>query len=135
MRYRSVTYLLYIKTFNFVGECAETISVWNLIPNKCVPSTDISIFISTAKLFQVLDLSKTDIDNIPLDAFRGLIKLQQIDLSDNRFVTVPESLSLVGTTLEYLTFNNNPVVELNDDSFVGKQRYGQIIKIVIYLQE
>lgn len=64
-------------------------------------------------------MSKTDIDSIPLDAFRGLLQLQQIDLSDNRFVTVPESLSLVGKTLEYLTFNNNPIVELNDDSFVG----------------
>lgn len=70
--------------------------------------------------FQVLDLAKTDIDHIPLDAFRGLTELQQIDLSDNRFVTVPESLSLVGESLQYLTFNNNPIVELNDDSFIGK---------------
>lgn len=68
---------------------------------------------------QVLDLSKIDIDSIPLDAFRGLSKLQQIDLSNNRFVTVPESLTLVGETLKYLTFNNNPIVELNDDSFIG----------------
>lgn len=67
-----------------------------------------------------MDLSKTDIDNIPLDAFKGLVKLQQIDLSGNFFMNVPEGLSLVGKTLKYLTFNNNPIVELNDDSFVGK---------------
>lgn len=65
-------------------------------------------------------MSKTDIDSIPLDAFRGLVNLQQIDLSGNKFVNVPESLSIVGSTLRYLTFNNNPIVELNDDSFVGK---------------
>lgn len=70
--------------------------------------------------FQVLDLSKTDIDTVPLDAFRGLVNLQHIDLSNNNFVTVPESLSLIGSTLKYLTFNNNPIVELNDDSFIGK---------------
>lgn len=75
--------------------------------------------LSSATNLEVLDLSKIDIDNIPLDAFRGLTKLQQIDLSNNRFVTVPESLSLVGETLKYLTFNNNPIVELNDDSFIG----------------
>ncbi|XP_026725125.1 protein artichoke-like isoform X2 [Trichoplusia ni] len=75
--------------------------------------------LSSATNLEVLDLAKTDIDSIPLDAFRGLTKLQQIDLSDNRFVTVPESLSLVGESLQYLTFNNNPIVELNDDSFVG----------------
>lgn len=65
-------------------------------------------------------MAKTDIDTIPIDAFRGLIKLKQIDLSGNQFITVPESLSLVGSTLQYLTFNNNPIVELDDDSFIGK---------------
>nr|XP_026488240.1 chondroadherin-like [Vanessa tameamea] len=75
--------------------------------------------ISSATKLEVLDLAKTDIDNIPLDAFRGLVNLKQIDLSGNQFVTVPESLSLVGSTLQYLTFNNNPIVELNDDSFIG----------------
>ncbi|XP_045535651.1 phospholipase A2 inhibitor beta-like [Papilio machaon] len=75
--------------------------------------------LSSATNLQVLDLSSTDIDSIPLDAFRGLVNLQQIDLSGNKFVNVPESLSIVGSTLQYLTFNNNPIVELNDDSFVG----------------
>ncbi|CAH2037730.1 unnamed protein product, partial [Iphiclides podalirius] len=75
--------------------------------------------LSSATNLEVLDLASTDISTIPLDAFRGLVNLQQIDLSGNKFVNVPESLSLVGSTLQYLTFNNNPIVELNDDSFVG----------------
>ncbi|OWR52457.1 leucine-rich transmembrane protein [Danaus plexippus plexippus] len=75
--------------------------------------------LSSATKLEVLDLSKTDIDTIPLDTFRGLLNLRQIDLSGNKFLTVPESLSLVGSTLKYLTFNNNPIVELNDDSFIG----------------
>lgn len=70
-------------------------------------------------LFQVLDLSNTDIDYIPLDTFRGLNRIQMIDLSHNRFVTVPDSLSLIGSSLQYLTFNDNDIVELNDDSFIG----------------
>ncbi|KAM3964551.1 osteomodulin [Aphomia sociella] len=75
--------------------------------------------LSSAINLKVLDLSKTDIDTIPLDAFRGLVNLQHIDLSNNKFVAVPESLSLLGSTLKYLTFNKNPIVELNDDSFIG----------------
>ncbi|GBP40544.1 Platelet glycoprotein Ib alpha chain [Eumeta japonica] len=68
---------------------------------------------------RILDLSYIEIDSIPMDAFRGLSKLQQIDLSGNEFTMVPESLGLVGNSLEYLTFNNNPIAELNDDSFLG----------------
>lgn len=75
--------------------------------------------LSSASNLQVLDLAKTDIDHIPLDVFKGMTQLQQIDLSQNRFVTVPESLSLLGSSLQYLTFNNNPIIELNDDSFIG----------------
>ncbi|XP_026750455.2 chondroadherin-like [Galleria mellonella] len=74
--------------------------------------------LSSAVNLEVLDLSSTEIDSIPLNAFRGLEKLQHIDLSNNKFVTVPESLRLVGSTLKYLTFNKNPIVELNDDSFM-----------------
>ncbi|KAL0892897.1 hypothetical protein ABMA27_014580 [Loxostege sticticalis] len=75
--------------------------------------------IASATNLEVLDLSKTDIATIPINAFEGLTKLQQIDLSNNKFISVPESLSLVGNSLKYLTFNNNPIVELNDDSFIG----------------
>ncbi|XP_028161735.1 chondroadherin [Ostrinia nubilalis] len=75
--------------------------------------------LASATNLEVLDLSKTDIATIPLHTFKGLTKLQQIDLSNNKFVTVPESLSIVGNSLKYLTFNNNPIVELNDDSFIG----------------
>ncbi|XP_072932110.1 uncharacterized protein [Epargyreus clarus] len=80
----------------------------------------VTIFaLSSATNLEVLDLSNTEIDNVPTDAFKGLVNLRQIDLSGNQFVTVPESLSIVGKTLQYLTFNDNPLVELNDDSFVG----------------
>ncbi|XP_052740263.1 phospholipase A2 inhibitor beta-like [Bicyclus anynana] len=75
--------------------------------------------LSSATKLEVLDLAKTDINDIPLDAFRGLVNLRQIDLSGNKLVTVPQSLGVVGSTLQYLTFNNNPIVELNDDSFLG----------------
>ncbi|KAJ2945920.1 hypothetical protein O0L34_g4835 [Tuta absoluta] len=75
--------------------------------------------LSSATNLQYLDLSYTDLKALPEEAFRGLLYLEEIDLSGNQFVTVPESLKLLGTTLRLLTFNNNPIVELNDDSFVG----------------
>lgn len=81
-------------------------------------------------IFQVLDLSKTDIDVVPLETFRGLVNLKQLDLSGNKFVTVPESLSLVGSTLQYLTFNNNPLVELTDDSFLGENIYTNYLNLL-----
>lgn len=67
-------------------------------------------------------MSYTLIDSIPMAAFESLMHLKYIDLSGNAFITVPESLNLVGESLETLTFNNNPIEELNDDSFVGEWR-------------
>lgn len=72
--------------------------------------------------FQTIDLSYTELDNIPLDTFKGLLYLKYIDLSGNKFTTVPECLSYVGDSLEMLTFNDNLIVELNDDSFIGEWR-------------
>ncbi|CAH0750958.1 unnamed protein product [Diatraea saccharalis] len=75
--------------------------------------------ISSATNLEVLDLSQTEIDNIPVETFKSLKKLQQLDLSGNKFTMVPESLSLIGISLKFLSFNNNPIAELNDDSFIG----------------
>lgn len=72
--------------------------------------------------FQVLDLSYTEIDSIPMETFKELMYLKYIDLSGNKFITVPESLTFVGDSLQKLTFNNNSIEELNDDSFVGEWR-------------
>lgn len=75
--------------------------------------------LNSAVKLEILDLAYTEIESIPLNAFKDLINLKEIDLSGNRFTMVPESLRYVGETLEYLSFNNNPIVELNDDSFIG----------------
>lgn len=70
--------------------------------------------------FQTIDLSYTEIKTIPLETFKNLKYLRYIDLSGNKFITVPESLRFVGESLETLTFNNNNIKELVDDSFVGE---------------
>lgn len=57
-----------------------------------------------------------------METFNDLLYLRYIDLSGNKFIAVPESLTLVGESLETLTFNNNSIEELNDDSFVGEWR-------------
>ncbi|XP_026317468.1 leucine-rich repeat-containing protein let-4-like isoform X2 [Hyposmocoma kahamanoa] len=82
--------------------------------------------ISSATNLQTLDLSYTEIDSIPMATFSNLMYLRYIDLSGNKFITVPESLNLVGGSLETLTFNNNSIEELNDDSFVGLRKLQQL---------
>ncbi|VVD04545.1 unnamed protein product [Leptidea sinapis] len=56
---------------------------------------------------ETLNLGYNEIHS--LDKYLGLSYLRQIDLSGNFFLNVPESLSLVGDSLQYLTFNNNPL--------------------------
>lgn len=46
--------------------------------------------------------------------------LREVDLSKNRLDFVPETLDNVGETLEKLNVDDNPIVELSDDTFTGE---------------
>ncbi|KAI5651752.1 leucine rich repeat domain-containing protein [Phthorimaea operculella] len=93
------------------------------LSNNKIHSLDRYLFQYTPNLTQLF-LNNNPIEKIDYVTAYALssatnLQLQELDLSGNQFVTVPESLKLVGTTLKSLTFNNNPIVELSDDSFVG----------------
>lgn len=58
--------------------------------------------------------------DVPRDLMRNLKSLKSVDLSKNRLDFVPETLNNVGQTLERLNVDDNPIVELSDDTFVGE---------------
>lgn len=58
--------------------------------------------------------------DVPRDLVRNLKGLREVDLSKNRLDFVPETLDTVGGTLEKLNVDDNPIVELSDNTFVGE---------------
>ena len=62
------------------------------------------------------DLSK---DNIPIDIFRGLISLIELDLYANKFTTLPTGLFDGLTVLEKLHLQRNDIHTLNSGVFRG----------------
>lgn len=53
-------------------------------------------------------------------------KLSEIFLNGNKFLTVPESLATVGKSLEFLHLSDNPIEEINDQSFAGLLKVQQL---------
>ncbi|XP_063218568.1 leucine-rich repeat-containing G-protein coupled receptor 4-like isoform X2 [Bacillus rossius redtenbacheri] len=71
---------------------------------------------------QVLDLSSTGLMFINDDFFNcPSIKgsLREFYLTSNHLTEVPKSLSALGSVLEILYLNDNPIYELNETSFIG----------------
>ncbi|XP_069675072.1 leucine-rich repeat-containing protein 15-like [Periplaneta americana] len=71
---------------------------------------------------QVLDLAYTGLSDLPesfvhLSSLRH--KLQLLYLNGNKFTQVPESIAALGDSLEKLNLNDNPILELDEDSFRG----------------
>lgn len=57
--------------------------------------------------------------DVPTDLVKNLKNLKEIDLSKNRLDFVPETLDSIGDSLEKLNVDDNPIVELSDDTFIG----------------
>lgn len=53
------------------------------------------------------------------EAIEGLKCLVELDLSKNELDFVPSGLKALGPTLEVLTLDDNPIIELNEESFSG----------------
>lgn len=58
--------------------------------------------------------------DVPKDLVKNLKELKEVDLSKNRLDLVPETLDTVGETLEKLNVDDNPIIELSDNTFVGE---------------
>lgn len=71
---------------------------------------------------QALDLAYTGLSDLP-EAFVQLSsvrhKLQLLRLNGNQFSHVPKTLAALGDSLQKLTLNDNPILELDKDSFRG----------------
>lgn len=51
--------------------------------------------------------------------FEHMSQLNELFLSGNKFLAVPESLSAVGASLEYLHLSENPIEVIDVESFIG----------------
>lgn len=75
---------------------------------------------------KILDLAKTGLSFLPDDAFHYL-ELSTLYLNGNNFKQVPEALAALGSSLRYLNINQNPIEELNDNSFLGIRNLREIV--------
>nr|CAD7577015.1 unnamed protein product [Timema californicum] len=85
--------------------------------------------LSSPEALEVLDLATTGISYIEEEFFYSAsIKksLKSLFLNGNQFTQTPVDLSVLGPSLEELNFNDNPVVELNDRSFMGLHKMREL---------
>jgi hypothetical protein len=64
-------------------------------------------------------LSHTAIDNLPEQIFENMQHLSELFLNGNNLLSVPESLSRVGESLEYLHLSNNPIEIIKTESLAN----------------
>lgn len=64
-------------------------------------------------------MSHTGIGEIPSTLFQNLKLLSEVFLNGNNFLTVPDSLATIGSSLKYLHLSDNPIEVIDEDSFYG----------------
>lgn len=78
--------------------------------------------INSLQRLRSLNLSYTSISELPeYQIVNDRLQLVTLDLSGNAFETVPKVLVTMLDTLQVLSLRNNPIMELNDESFMGKR--------------
>lgn len=83
---------------------------------------------SLAKLekLETLDLSYTGIMELPSALLGDMKHLSELFIKGNKFLSVPESLSLVGSTLEILHISDNPIEVISRESFAKLVKLEQL---------
>jgi Leucine-rich repeat (LRR) protein len=66
-----------------------------------------------------LNLANNELTEVVPEAIEGLKCLVELDLSKNELDFVPSGLKALGPTLEVLKLDDNPIIELNEESFSG----------------
>ncbi|KAJ2943320.1 hypothetical protein O0L34_g12125 [Tuta absoluta] len=67
--------------------------------------------ITSLQSLKELKLASCELDNLPDGLFRGLRRLERLDLSDNRFTTIPSVLN-EASNLVFLNLNKNLMVNI-----------------------
>lgn len=75
--------------------------------------------IASLEKLEILDLSYTGIMELPNALFINMKRLSELFINGNNFLSVPESLALVSQSLEYLQLSDNPIEQINHESFTG----------------
>ncbi|XP_065076491.1 chondroadherin-like isoform X1 [Ochlerotatus camptorhynchus] len=73
-----------------------------------------------------LDLSNTELVDIPRAMFEKIEGLRELLLQGNKFTTVPSSIGLLKPTLMALYVGENPIQQLNDESFFDLDHLTQL---------
>lgn len=81
------------------------------------PPTQMAL--STLSNLETLNLASNQLTELVGDAVKSLRNLKELNLSYNNLDAVPETLSYLGETLEYLYLDHNPIFEMSDESFLG----------------
>ncbi|XP_055544344.1 carboxypeptidase N subunit 2-like isoform X2 [Wyeomyia smithii] len=76
-----------------------------------------AIAIGSIRQLEHLDLSYTELEDIPGRVFEKISNLRELLIHGNRFTTVPGSVALLKPTLISLYIGENPIQMLNDESF------------------
>ncbi|XP_053689876.1 chondroadherin-like protein [Sabethes cyaneus] len=76
-----------------------------------------AIAIGSIRQLEHLDLSYTELEDIPGRVFQKISNLRELLIHGNRFTTVPGSIALLKPTLISLYIGENPIQMLNDESF------------------
>lgn len=71
-------------------------------------------------------MSYTSIPELPSALFENMKHLSELFINGNHLTSVPESLSIVGESLEFLHLSDNPIEEINKDSFTGLVKLEQV---------
>ncbi|XP_039276007.1 toll-like receptor 8 [Nilaparvata lugens] len=81
--------------------------------------------INSVTTLEVLDLAKTDIPSLDCRNLKKL-SLKKLYINGNQFTRVPDSLHFL-SSLELIDFNENPMTEINKESFTGLVNLREIV--------
>ena len=81
-----------------------------------------SMAIGSLNTLVTLNLSHTQIDNLPRNFLKGLHTVEKLDLSQNNFEFVPSEIQYHGTDITELILDANPIQKLKSHTFSSMRK-------------
>uniref|UniRef100_A0A336MK02 CSON002200 protein n=1 Tax=Culicoides sonorensis TaxID=179676 RepID=A0A336MK02_CULSO len=75
--------------------------------------------LSSLRQLEVLNLSYTEISDLPNTIFHEMFNLRELMIQGNHFKVVPSSVTLLAKTLKFLNIAQNPIKKLDGKSFTN----------------